>query len=213
MSRSARIHKESHPYYHPFTREMPPSKAARFVAETFPRQERGQRNIVDAGCSEGQDTLFLLSEGFRVIAVDISERNLGIVARKVSQAQIPSDAFGCCVADMAEQIPIEDAVIDAVLDVWVLGSVILPHDGRTGAKQYLTEVHRILKPGGFFVLQFETIKPRRSPDRTRGYLANLMKGYFSITASEAISVNYVRYVDVPHQGKLNSAVFVVTCKQ
>ena len=113
---------------------------------------------------------------------------------------------------MVEQIPIEDAVVDAALDVWVLGSVILPHDGRTGAKQYLREVYRILKPGGFLVLQFETIKPRRSPDKTKEYLANLINSYFSITASEVISVDYVRYVDVPHRGKLNPAVFVVSCK-
>ena len=213
MSKSARIHKETYPYCHPFTKEMPPSKAARFVMETFSKQERGQRTIVDAGCGAGQDTLFLLSEGFRVIAVDISEDNLDIVSRRISQAQISSGMFTAYAADMIERIPIEDATVDAVLDVWVLGSVILPHDGRKGARQYLMEVHRILKPGGLFVLQFETIKPRRSSDKTREYLANLMKGYFSITTSETIGVDYVRYVDIPYKDKLNSAVFAVACKQ
>lgn len=213
MSKSAEVHKQAFPYCHPFVKELPPSRAAQFVAGNWPKQERSQQTIVDAGCGEGQDTLFLLGEGFHVIAIDASERNLGILSQKAAEARIPPDMFIYHVADLVEKIPIESVTVDAVLDVWVLGSVILPHDGRTGAKRYLAEVHRILKPGGFFVSQFETIKPRRSPDKLKEYLANLMKGHFSIIASEAIDVDYVLYVDVPGKAKLNQAIFIVARKQ
>jgi len=213
MSKSAEIHKQNFPYCHPFVKEPQPSRAARFIAENWPKRERSERKIVDAGCGEGQDTLFLINEGFHVIAVDVSERNLGILSQKVTEAQIPSDLFVYYAADLVEKIPIENATVDAVLDVWVLGSVILPHDGRKGAKQYLAEVHRILKPGGVFALQFETIKPRRSPEKLKEYLANLMKGRFSIIASESIDVDYVLYVDVPHKEKLNPALFTIARKK
>lgn len=213
MSKSAEIHKQNFPYCHPFVKEPQPSRAARFIAENWPKRERSERKIVDAGCGEGQDTLFLLNEGFHVIAVDVSERNLGILSQKVTESQIHSDSFVYYVADLVEEIPIESATVDAVLDVWVLGSVILPHDGRIGAKQYLAEVHRILKPGGLFILQFETIKPRRSPEELKEYLANLMKGRFAIIASEAIDVDYILYVDVPRKEKLNSALFTVARKK
>jgi len=99
VSKSAEIHGEDLPYCHPLVKEMPPSRAARLVAETFSKQERGQRRIVDAGCGEGQDTLFLLGEGFRVIAIDASERNLDILRQKVSEAQIPDGMFTYHVAD------------------------------------------------------------------------------------------------------------------
>ena len=213
MSKSAEIHKQTFPYCHPFAREFPPSRAARFIADNWHKREHSQRTIVDAGCGEGQDTLFLLIEGFHVIAIDASERNLDILSQKVAEARISPGMFTHYIADLVEEIPLENVAVDAVLDVWVLGSVILPHDGRTGAKQYLAEVHRVLKPGGLFVSQFETIKPRRSPDKLKEYLANLMKGHFSIIASEAVDVDYVLYVDVPHRGKLNPALFAVARKQ
>lgn len=213
MSKSAEIYKEDLPYNHPFARDYPPSKAARSVAEAFPKREHGQRIIVDAGCGEGRNTLSLLDEGFHVVAIDASERNLGIVSQKVAEARIAADMFAHHVADLVGDIPIESATADVVLDVWVLGSVILPYDGRTGAKQYLAEVHRILKPGGLFVSEFETLKPRRSSDELRKYLANLVKGYFSITASEAIDTDYSFYLDVPYRGKVRPALFAVARKQ
>lgn len=211
MSRSAEIHKQSLPYSHPLVRNLPPSKAARFIAEVWPQQQRSQRTVVDAGCGEGRDSLLLLQAGLCVVALDASPCNLQTVSQKVSEAQLPPDRLTCHAVDLVEGIPLEDATADAVLDVWVLGSVILPHDGRAGAQRYLAEAHRVLKPGGIFVCEFETLRPRRSADELRRYFANLVKGYFSIVQSEAINADYTLYLKVPVQ-ESKPAIFVVARK-
>jgi ubiquinone/menaquinone biosynthesis C-methylase UbiE len=132
-----------------------------------------------------------------VVALDASPSNLQTVSQKVSEAQLPSERLTCHVVDLVEGIPLEDATADAVLDVWVLGSVILTHDGRAGAQRYLTEAHRVLKAGGIFVCEFETFRPRRSADKLRRYFADLVKGYFSIVQSEAINADYAPYLEFP----------------
>ncbi len=227
MSKSAEIHKQSLPYCHPVGRNLPPSKAARFIADLWPQQQRSQRRVVDAGCGEGRDSLLLLQAGLCVVALDASPRNLQAVSQKVSEAQFPSDRFTCHVVDLVEGIPLEDATADAVLDVWVLGSVILTHDGQAGAQRYLAEAHRILKPGGLFVCEFETFRPRRSGDKLRDYFANLVNGYFSIVQSEAIKADYLPYLKFPCCEKIpvvqrivrkilhksNAAIFVVARKE
>lgn len=212
MSRSAEIHKQSLPYCHPLVRNLPPSKGARFIAELSPQQQHSQRTVVDAGCGEGRDSLLLLQAGLCVVALDASPHNLQTVSQKVSEAQLPLDRLICLAADLVEGIPLDDASADAVLDVWVLGSVILTHDGRAGAQRYLAEAHRVLKPGGIFVCEFETFSPRRSADELRTYFANLVKGYFSIVQSEAINADYALYLKVPVVQKSTPAIFVVARK-
>jgi ubiquinone/menaquinone biosynthesis C-methylase UbiE len=110
--------------------------------------------------------------------------------------------------------------------VWVLGSVILTHDGVAGAQRYLAAAHRVLKPGGIFVCEFETFRPRCSGDKLREYFANLVKGYFSIVQSEAIKADYPPYLEFPLYQKVpllhkivqkivpksNPAIFVVAGK-
>lgn len=217
MSRSAETHQQSFPYCHPLVRNLPPSKAARFIAEVWPQQQRSQRTVVDAGCGEGRDTLLLLQAGLCVVALDASPSNLQTVSQKVSEAQLPPDRLTCHVVDLVEGMPLEDATADAVLDVWVLGSVILTHDGRAGAQAYLAEAHRVMKPGGIFVCQFETFKPRRSADELRRYFADLANGYFSIVQSEAIDADYALHLKFPLFLKVvrkivqksDSAIFVV----
>ena len=79
----------------------------------------------------------------------------------------------------------------------MLGSVIVTHDGRVGARRYLAEAHRSLKPGGIFVCQFETFRPRRSGDLLSEYFGSLVKGYFSVVQLETIAAEYAPYLRLP----------------
>jgi SAM-dependent methyltransferase len=157
---------------------------------------------VDAGCGEGRDSFLLLQAGLRVIALDAAPSNLQTLSQKVSKAQLSLERLTCHVVDLVEGIPLEDEAADAVLDVWVLGSVILTHDGAAGAQRYLAAAHRVLKPGGIFVCEFETFKPRCSGDKLRECFANLVKGYFSIVQSEAIEADYPPYLEFPFYQKV-----------
>lgn len=214
MSKSAEIYRKNLPFYHPLVRDLPPSRAAHFLTKVFRKEDRSRRTIVDAGCGEGRDTLFLLREGFRVIALDASERNLGILSRKSFEAHA-AGKLDCRMADLVEKIPVGDSQADAILDVWVLGPVILRHDGRAGAMRYLKEATRILKPGGLFISEFETLMPRRSSEELKRYFVSLVKGHFSIISSEALKANYVLYLGLRNRDRVevNSAIFVVALKE
>lgn len=191
---------------------MPPSRAAHYVVEIFHSLNRGECAIVDAGCGEGRDTLFLLKRGSHVLAIDVCDRNLRMLSRMAEAKGIVQKLLDRVMADIVQGIPIEDSSVDAILDVWLLGSVILPHDGRAGAEQYLAEVQRILKPSGLLVLEFETIRPRRSADGLRRYTARLLGERFEIKLSKAIDADYYRYIDIAHRRGSHPALLLVAEK-
>jgi len=213
VSKCAQVHREGLPFCHPVVGDPAPSEAARFVADELLPQTSRHPTVVDLGCGEGRDTVFLAREGCRVLAVDISERSLGVVTGKLEGLEQAPEACHCIVADLVEGIPAENAMADAVLDVWVLGSVIIPHDGRQGARRYLAEVHRILKPGGLLVAQFETLKPRRSAEQLRGYVSRLLGKRFSVMRSVAMSADYREYVETPRPVGAIPALFVVAARE
>lgn len=213
MSRSAEAHKRGLPFCHPLAGDLQSSKAAQFVADTYPARERRHRLVVDAGCGQGRNTTFLLENGFRVVGLDISPRNLDVVRESPAAAKA-AKMFVSHIVDLAgERIPVDDATVDAVLDVWVLGSVILQHDGRPGAKQYLTEIHRILKPDGILVSEFETLKPRRSSEGLHTYFGNLVQGLFSVVIWEPTSADYALHFEGPVRRSSGPALFVVASKE
>ena len=115
--------------------------------------------------------------------------------------------------DIVLGIPIGDSSVDVILDVWLLGSVILRRDGRTGARRYLAEVHRILKPSGLLVLEFETLRPRRSADELSEYAAGLLGELFAVKLSKAIDADYYRHIDIAHRRGVHPALFLVAVKK
>lgn len=215
MSKSAEIYRKNLPFYYPIVGDISPSRAARFLAKAFRKEDRSRLTVVDAGCGEGRDTLFLLKEGFRVIALDASERNLELLSQKSIEAKIAPGMLECRIADLAEKIPIGDSEVDALLDVWVLGPIILRYDGKAGAMRYLREVHRVLKPGGLFISEFEMLMPKLSSEELKKYFANLVKGFFSITTLESIEADYVHYLGLQNLQRIeeNSAILAITLRQ
>ena len=212
MSKSAEVHRFGLPYNHPMVGSLPASKAAEYVAQTCKARERRQRLVVDAGCGAGRNTVFLLEKGFRVVALDVSERNLGTVRRMAGAARAVGKLKTHALDLVEDRIPVEDGKAYAVLDVWVLGSVILRHDGRAGAKKYLKEVHRILKPGGLFVCEFETLKPRRCSKDLKAYCSNLVKGCFTVVSWEAMRADYAQHFEGRVRARPGPALFVVAQK-
>lgn len=95
--------------------------------------------ILDLCCGSGQSTQFLVSYSNHVTGLDVSPLSLGRAARNVPQADY--------LEGLAEEIPCDDSQFDLVHT-----SAALHEMTPEQRQQILTQVYRVLKPGGFFVL-------------------------------------------------------------
>ena len=95
--------------------------------------------ILDLCCGSGQSTQFLVQYSHNVTGLDISPLSLGRAARNVPQASY--------LEGLAEKIPCDDSQFDLVHT-----SAALHEMTPEQRQKILTQVHRVLKPGGFFVL-------------------------------------------------------------
>lgn len=109
-----------------------------------------ESSILDLACGTGDLTLALSCKGHLVTGLDISEDMMEI-GRQKCQKLDPQPRF---VLGSAETIPFPDASFDAVAIAFGLRNF----DHRTDC---LSEIHRVLKPGGrLAVLDFSIPKNR-----------------------------------------------------
>jgi SAM-dependent methyltransferase len=103
--------------------------------------------IVEIGCGVGRLTRVIAQEVRRVIALDISERMLALAR----QGNLPNADFRTAVGFTLPGIP--DQSVDLAL-----GYCVFQHlPSHAALKSYLTEMHRVTKPGGLIAF---TLVPR-----------------------------------------------------
>jgi SAM-dependent methyltransferase len=103
---------------------------------------RGCKRILDAGCGNGRYSKFLLREAEPdavLTAFDLSPQML-----KRARARLPGERVTHAVADLT-RLPYANETFNAVVCGWVLEHLPDPRPG-------LTELARILKPGGKLLL-------------------------------------------------------------
>ncbi len=120
--------------------------------------------ILDIGCGTGETALGLAPHCARVHAVDVSGEMLSCAAAKAQQRGLANIAFGQA-GFLTCQYPA--ATFDAVLSQLALHH--LPDFWKHIA---LRRVHRLLKPGGRFLLQ-DAVLPSETPDFER-YFAGIV---------------------------------------
>lgn len=115
---------------------------------------RGGHHVLDAGCFRGDDAIFLATGGCRVTGIDQSKGAIQY-ARKVAVT------FGAArgVRFIAGAIPralarLPDNFFDVVCDRLLMSNL-----SQTDRSAYLTEVRRVLRPGGLFVLRYGVSSP------------------------------------------------------
>lgn len=102
------------------------------------------KTVLDVGCGGGLSCEFLAARGAVVSGIDLSSKSIAIAQAHAQQQGYTIDYR----QGRAEQLPYGDARFDAVVCVDVLEHV-------RNLEQTLREIHRVLKPGGWFF--FDTL--------------------------------------------------------
>ena len=100
--------------------------------------------VLDVGCGAGAESIFLARLGFRSIGVDSSSAALEIARARAADAGVEVDFR---LADAAE-LPLAEGTIDFAQDRGCFHVV-----GRGRRHEYARELHRVLRPGGRFLLR------------------------------------------------------------
>ena len=118
---------------------------------TTPMREYGKEDtmFLEIAGGMGQHGLNMMKDGYKVIASDIA---VGATKRSKKIAQtLGIDETGAWAVIDAENLPFQDDTLDGV---WMIASLHhLPHP-----KKALSEIFRILKPGGCILIGYEPAK-------------------------------------------------------
>ena len=106
-----------------------------FIREPLFKKNLKGMNVLDAMCASGIETGYLIKQGANVVGLDISEKNVDEYKKKWGKP---------CFTSSIHKTEFLDNTFDVI---YVCGGLhhVLPLLNET-----ITEIHRILKPGGFF---------------------------------------------------------------
>ena len=123
-----------------------------------PSNIQAHHHVVDAGCGVGGTAIHLANtRGCTVTGLDISKHRLQRAAEKAAQAGL-TERVNFKIANCSQSLPLADASVDVVV---ALENVCYYDD----LAQFLREVSRILKPGGYIVVEdFATRADLNSPE-------------------------------------------------
>lgn len=103
---------------------------------------RSTDTVIDAGCGDGEHSLFCAKQGAEVLFIDMDADKLSAAEQKIQAS--PAHAYKAILSD-CNPIPLPDACGDVVICTEVLEHVQDP-------AQFLQELVRVAKPGAQLVL-------------------------------------------------------------
>lgn len=116
-------------------------------------KKEGMRRVLDLGCGTGRHTVLLAREGFDVYATDISKEGVKLTKRWLGGDGLKAVVRRC---SCYKKFPFKDGFFDAVISTQVI------HHGRHKQIKYcISEIERVLRPGGIIFLTFSARRWKR----------------------------------------------------
>ena len=110
-----------------------------------------EMKVLDVGCGEGRNAVYFLQKNYSIFGIDPNELAIQYCRYLAKSIAPDTDVHRFQVGDGAA-IPFHDGAFDAVLSSAVL------HFAENHAHfwQMISEIHRVLKPGGIFWMRMCT---------------------------------------------------------
>ncbi|HOY69139.1 MAG TPA: methyltransferase domain-containing protein [Candidatus Ozemobacteraceae bacterium] len=121
----------------------PSAKLIQHMVQLVPRHGL----VLDLGCGEGRNTIYLARIGFRSIGLDLSKKAVKVVANNLFEEEVK----GTCLVGDARQLPFGNAVLDGIL-----AHHLFDHLDREGLYTAFAECYRVLKPGAPLLMTCDT---------------------------------------------------------
>ena len=156
-----------------------PSQFAAFVASDI---EGGSR-ILDFGCGNGRDSLFLASIGHDVVAADYAGPAVELVREKAEARALELEATELNIYDVAHVQKAEDTragSFDVIYSRFVMHAI-----NEDGQDRFLRMAKTLLKPGGRIYVEFRNDRDARA-----------QVGHY-ISDNERSDGHYRRFIDPP----------------
>lgn len=119
------------------TRYKPWPESKRFISTL-----KNGSTVLDLGCGNGRNSIYLAKEGMKVIGIDFSKGLIKIAKNKMEWKEV-ADRVDLIEGDIGS-LPLRNKSIDVVLYIATLHHLPTPQERL----QSLLEIKRCLKPGG-----------------------------------------------------------------
>ena len=121
-----------------------PSPGVIRFAEFLKSKEMSEAIVLDSGCGEGRNSIYLAKQGFRVYGLDISAVAIE-KAREWAEKEGLLEKIWFEVGDVS-QMEFRDEFFDAAIDINTINFV-------KARRRYIAELSRVLKPKGYLLLE------------------------------------------------------------
>jgi SAM-dependent methyltransferase len=130
-------------YAHGLAVRAPYDCVVSFVHRNKPAKDRSEIRILEVGCGTGNNVWYLAREGFAMSAIDASPEAISYARNRLTEDNLTADLR---VSDFTE-LPFSDSTFDLVFD-----RCSLTNCGLSFARKAVSEVSRVLVPGGKFFI-------------------------------------------------------------
>lgn len=104
-----------------------------------------ESNIIDLGCGNGGDTLYLGEKGYKVIACDYSEEALKTVNKFLPEVET-------MIIDISKTLPFEDESIEIMI-----ADLSMHYFNEETTKNIVKEIKRVLKANGYLIARVNSV--------------------------------------------------------